>query len=111
VIVLVTTLLLGGCSTIGDTFHGSSSKEYLGREGPNVMGGLRLDAAHLSKDSGCRRMEAPIHFLDVPFSLALDLVFLPFTVPYTIFRAGPPETGHPAPAGDKAPLQEQPTDK
>ena len=80
---------LAGCSTIGDSFNGGNSEPYLGQSGPNVMGGVRMDVAHFG-DSGCKAIMMPFYLMDLPFSFALDLAFLPFTLPYNLLRPGPP---------------------
>jgi uncharacterized protein YceK len=82
-LALVTALALGGCGTIGSlTDH------------PRVMGGVRNDLDELTHEPGpCR--PGWLMIVDLPFSLALDLVFLPFTVIYEIAEPGPPPSGPP----------------
>jgi len=77
-------LSLAGCSTISDTFVGGYW-EYLHSPGPHVMGGIRTDIAVLSAErSGDKGMLDFLHVIDFPFSLGLDLVFLPFTAVYAL---------------------------
>src|SRR3954463_2938771 len=77
-------LTLAGCGTLADTFNAANSDPYIGR-GPNVKNGLRMDVAHLS-DPGSMGLAKPVFILDAPFSFALDVAFLPFTLPYALFR-------------------------
>lgn len=80
-------LTLTGCSTISDTFVGGYW-EYFHSPGPHVLGGTRTDIAVLSSDrTGCKGMLDWIHIIDLPFSLGLDLVFLPFTAIYSVFQS------------------------
>jgi len=78
-------LMLAGCSTIADTVSPSNSEPYIGR-GPNVMGGLRMDIAHLG-DPGRQAYSTPVYIIDLPFSFALDVALLPFTLVYSLFRS------------------------
>ena len=89
-------LLLGsvGCSTMSDLSGTGNSEYFLGRVGPNIMGGFRMDITAMRK--GEAQMAAPFWILDTPWSLALDIVVLPFTVPYVLLsdpapRLPPPE--------------------
>ena len=80
-------LALAGCSTLADTFNPTGSESYLGRRGPNILGGTRLDVDHIG-DPECKTIAIPFFALDLPFSFALDLVFLPYTLGYSIVNRG-----------------------
>jgi uncharacterized protein YceK len=50
------------------------------------MGGVRIDVAVLSDHrTNCSGMLDFLHAIDFPFSLGLDVVFLPFTLIYSLF--------------------------
>jgi len=73
-----------GCSTVSDTFVGGYW-EHFDTPGPHIVGGVRTDIAVLSADrSGCKGMLDFLHVIDFPFSLGLDVVFLPFTMVYAV---------------------------
>lgn len=78
-------VLIDGCSTIADTFTPSNSEGYLGKKGPNIMGGTRLDVDHLT-DPACKTFPMVMFIVDTPFSFVLDVVLLPFTLIYSLFR-------------------------
>ena len=90
-------LFLAGCGTVADLGNQDHSDVYLGRRGPNIMGGVRLDVARMS-DSGCKGIALPFYVIDVPFSLALDAALLPLTIPYVLLSDG---------RGDSEPLPER----
>lgn len=78
-------LSLAGCSTISDTIGAPLAEEFLPGTGPHVMGGVRIDIAVLSAErTGDKGMLDFLHVIDFPFSLGLDLVFLPFTAVYAL---------------------------
>jgi len=83
--LLSLVLLVSGCGTIIDAGNFADSDRRFDSPGPHLYGGLRVDAL-LVADPGDKAAPFVILFLlDVPFSLALDTVFLPFTIPWAIF--------------------------
>ncbi len=81
-----------------DDLSGSNNSEYLlRRRGPNIMGGFRMDIAALGSKNDAARMVAPFYVLDTPWSLALDIVVLPFTVPYVLLTDPEPRQAQPLP--------------
>ena len=81
--LLLSLSLLGGCSTISNV----SGKGFLW--GPAAFGGTRENVNILENFSGCKGIYKIFACPDLPFSLALDLVLLPFTLPYEIIMGGP----------------------
>ena len=69
---MIGLLGLGGCGTIGNLM-----------EKPQIYGGLRYDISEVGRGTGpCN--PGILMVFDVPFSLALDTVVLPFTVIYEV---------------------------
>jgi hypothetical protein len=98
VLVLAALLLTGaGCSTIGDLTGEGESSLILGTPGPHIMGGFRTDIVALGGGNDAVRMAAPLWIFDTPWSLALDIVVLPFTVPYVLLTDPKPPPPPPKP--------------
>lgn len=74
-------LALAGCGTFGD-LDGEN-----GRPSPHPFGGVRLDV-HYIRGGDCHH-PGVFYVLDVPFSLALDLVLLPVSIPVALFSKAP----------------------
>jgi uncharacterized protein YceK len=73
VALLIGVLLFGGCGTIINL-----------SDEPKIYGGLRYDVTQVGM--GLRRCEPGCWMIpDVPFSLVLDTVVLPFTVVHQLF--------------------------
>jgi uncharacterized protein YceK len=82
-------LLLGGCSSVYDLFGGTD-------RGPQVFGGVRTWPEGVSETlgvpmHGCAAMEYLVLYgfeglIDLPCSLVGDLLCLPVTIPFEIFR-------------------------
>ncbi len=70
---LLGCLLLGGCGTIINL-----------SEEPEIYGGVRFDVTEIGKGTGPCNVGV-LMCPDVPFSVALDTVVLPFTVVYSLF--------------------------
>jgi len=78
VLALAVTLCSAGCGSINDISKGE--------DGQRIYGGVRQDAKMVSGSNSSTA--AVLGFLDFPFSLALDTVFLPVTVIFAIARSG-----------------------
>jgi uncharacterized protein YceK len=74
-------LALAGCGTISN----------LG-DRPKIFGGVREDARSLTQGGPCW---SPMGCLDMPFSLALDIVVLPFTAIYELAHPADPDPASP----------------
>ena len=83
VALLLSTSLLGGCFTISNV----TGKGNLW--GPAAFGGTRENINIFENYKGCDGGIGVIAFFDLPFSLALDILLLPFTLPYEIIMGGP----------------------
>jgi uncharacterized protein YceK len=71
--------------TIDDLAGGGDSEHILGSPGPHIMGGFRTDISALGGGrNDAVQMRAPLWVLDTPWSLCLDIVVLPFTIPYVL---------------------------
>jgi len=76
---------LVGCSSIGDMVTGNGGDH----DGPRVFGGTQwnvetIDGKHMNTHGGV--VEKIYGVCDFPFSLAMDVVFLPVTVVVAIVR-------------------------
>lgn len=84
----VTLICLSACGTVFDL--AAKHDVAFDSPGPHVYGGVRLDAvagtmpflSHGSAPCGV------LHWLDIPFSLALDTVLLPVTAVWSFFPEG-----------------------
>ena len=81
--IALSLISLAGCSTLADTFSPAASEQYLGRKGPNILGGVRMDVSRVG-DPSVHGIAVPFYILDTPFSLVLDVVMMPFTIPYVL---------------------------
>lgn len=70
---------LSGCCTLGQSAQ---------REGPAVFGGVRLDAKLLALTGGKEPTMIGLVLLDLPLSLTLDTLLLPFSIPNEIEERG-----------------------
>jgi uncharacterized protein YceK len=86
--LLVAALCTSGCGTIGDLI--GDRPWVLGSSGPHVLGGVRIDIHDIGHPSWFAVFHPWIYILDLPFSLAVDGVLLPFTLVYQIVS---PESG------------------
>jgi uncharacterized protein YceK len=74
-------LALAGCGTIQDLSHDRFAAANFGPSSPpRVFGGLRMDAFM----AGQGHSLGWFHYLDVPFSLPLDVVLLPVSIPVAL---------------------------
>ena len=88
-VLIAASLLLGGCSSAYDLVGGSEG-------GPHAFGGVRTWPEDVSKT-----LQIPMHgeaawsymilylwegLIDLPCSLAGDILLLPVTIPFEIFR-------------------------
>ncbi len=82
--LLVASIGLAACGTIR-TMPTLASYDV-----PKVYSGTRLDVCGAGQSEACHRqfsMNAPEHpLLDLPFSLVLDTIFLPVTVPVALYE-------------------------
>jgi hypothetical protein len=95
-------LLAAGCGTLEDL---SGDRSALGRSdgpAPHVFGGVRLDLCKSAPDPVARPYWC-LRWLDLPLSLALDVVILPLSVPVSLF-SGPPTAPRKA---EEPPTQKQ----
>lgn len=76
-------LALAGCGTVMD----ASGARWCSDDGPSphVFGGVRGDWRMLSGDAFQAPILFPLCALDLPLSLAGDLLLLPVTVPVALF--------------------------
>ena len=92
-ISLVLACTLAGCGTTTDLFGSKrtkrredgisrSSKVSGGRV--RVFGGVRYDCEVMAE--GRAGWLLVLYFFDLPFSLAIDTVILPFTIPYNLSK-------------------------
>lgn len=83
-------LVLAGCGTLSDTFGDDRRRdngEHLSRVRGGRMriyGGIRFDLEILSEAKAGWMLA--IYVIDLPISLAMDTLFLPFTIPYNLSR-------------------------
>ncbi len=70
-------VLLGGCSTMAETFDDSA------RCGPRPYCGSATDIEVISalgqENAGVFQVLAPLALIDLPFSVVADTLFLPYT--------------------------------
>jgi uncharacterized protein YceK len=79
-------LSLAGCGTIADA-SGGMDAPFDGPP-PHVFGGVRVDVFMASQTS---RTLGWLHYLDIPFSLPLDVVLLPVSIPLSLFYSPDPK--------------------
>ncbi len=90
-ISIILSLLLSGCSSIGHTFGPSSKDEtnliYAGSRNSAYKLTHELDGGHAD---GWEIILIPFVYLigiiDLPFTLGLDTILLPYTIPVTVNR-------------------------
>lgn len=88
VLLLFPALL--GCGTLFDLFNAPEAQLRLGSDGPHLFGGTRFDWDMVS-DSGVWFRDVAFCFaLDMPLSLALDMLLLPLTIFRELARLGEP---------------------
>jgi uncharacterized protein YceK len=75
-----------GCGTISNLAGGN-----LFEKGPEAFGGIRQNAETMRQGGGHEGLVAVFACMDMPFSLALDVVVLPVTLPIELLRETPPE--------------------
>ncbi len=72
---ILAVLGLNGCMALGGTFFEEEcNKVYIG---------TRIDASCITS-GGHNIVNAPICLVDLPFSMALDTLFLPYTIPVSL---------------------------
>lgn len=90
---LLLTCALSGCGTLADLFgdrrtkrqdDGISSSTLVHGGRVRVYGGVRYDLEVLYEAKAGWLLA--LYFLDVPLSVAVDTVLLPFTVPYNLAK-------------------------
>lgn len=92
--LLATCLSQGGCATLLDATDAVPWRE----DGPHVFGGTALDAcvigAMVAGDGGSVPAWQHLAFLDLPLSVAADVLLFPVTATLAIYRAcaEPPDT-------------------
>lgn len=87
-LLLAPLLMVGfGCGTIINLGGGN-----LFEAGPEVYGGLRQDIATLRRGGAHEPFSPLLSCMDVPFSLALDTIVLPVTIPIDLLRDSSPES-------------------
>jgi uncharacterized protein YceK len=84
----VALICLSACGTVADC--ASNHDVAFDSPGPHIYGGVRLDAVAGTKPFGSHGSSplGPLHWLDIPFSLALDTVLLPVTAVWSCFPEG-----------------------
>lgn len=82
--LLLLTLLLNGCASVIMTF---------GPPEPRVYAGTRFDAGVAGAGGLCESGNCPFatevmpFVIDLPFSFALDTLFLPYTIPSAVINS------------------------
>ena len=89
-VLLGLLLLASGCGTIEDLSGGRYAKAMFDGPAPHPLGGVRLDLWMGTSDD-CHLPLGFLSFIDLPFSLVLDLVLLPISIPVALFSGGPPK--------------------
>ncbi|MFA6008769.1 MAG: YceK/YidQ family lipoprotein [Desulfobacteraceae bacterium] len=85
VALILVIVFLNGCASVIATF----CTEDPDRLENKIYSGVRIDATIIEKGGECGGGARFICYIDVPFSLVLDTIFLPYTTAYYFDQSNP----------------------
>ena len=76
VLIILVAVVITGCSSLGGTFLiEKDNKIYIG---------IRRDVCYINNWEEYGSVAVPISAIDLPFSLIMDTILLPYTIPKTL---------------------------